>query len=276
MSKHNWVVAIVRGMSKIFFIVVWYMIFTNTPVLAQSFASRTNQLPRERICINENWKFYKYRSIDQADSLIYDVRPVVSDARDDKPADSKPTEAVAFTANRTVLKPWILPTGNMFIRDPEKQYIRPRGNPGSDFPFVQYDFDDRDWETVNLPHDWAIKGPFYSAPNAEIGGGMGRLPVQGVAWYRKKLDIPLTDAGKSIFLGIDGAMSYAMVWLNGQLVGGWPYGYASWSVDLTPFIKVGGKNQLAIRLDNPPNSSRWYPGAGIYRNVWLTKVKPVH
>src|SRR5580658_3785743 len=71
-------------------------------------------------------------------------------------------------------------------------------------------------------------------------------------------------------------MSYATVWLNGKLVGGWPYGYASWTVDLTPYVEPGGRNELAIRLDNPPDFSRWYPGAGIYRNVWLTKTRPVH
>ena len=71
-------------------------------------------------------------------------------------------------------------------------------------------------------------------------------------------------------------MSYATVWLNGQFVGGWPYGYASWRVDLTPFVKFGADNVLAIRLDNPPDSSRWYPGGGIYRNVWLVKTAPVH
>ena len=71
-------------------------------------------------------------------------------------------------------------------------------------------------------------------------------------------------------------MSYATVWLNGQLVGGWPFGYASWRVDLTPYVKPGGTNELAIRLDNPPDSSRWYPGGGIYRNVWLVKTTPLH
>ena len=71
-------------------------------------------------------------------------------------------------------------------------------------------------------------------------------------------------------------MSYAMVWLNGHLVGGWPYGYNSFRLDLTPYVEPGGDNQLAIRIDNPPNSSRWYPGGGIYRNVWLVKTEPVH
>src|SRR5262249_46332096 len=124
----------------------------------------------------------------------------------------------------------------------------------------------------NLPHDWAIAGPFNHAG----GGGMGRLPTAGVGWYRKKLEIPATDSTKSIFLDVDGAMSYAAVWLNGHIVGGWPYGYSSWRLDLTPFVKFGGENELVIRLDNPPSSSRWYPGAGIYRNVWLTKTAPVH
>ncbi|HEU5396253.1 MAG TPA: beta-galactosidase GalB, partial [Verrucomicrobiae bacterium] len=104
----------------------------------------------------------------------------------------------------------------------------------------------------------------------------GRLPAAGVGWYRKRLDIPASDAGKSIFLDVDGAMSYAVVWLNGQIVGGWPYGYASWRVDLTPDLRPGGTNELVIRLDNPPDSSRWYPGAGIYRHVWLIKTSPVH
>ncbi|MGE5447853.1 MAG: beta-galactosidase GalB, partial [Bacteroidales bacterium] len=105
---------------------------------------------------------------------------------------------------------------------------------------------------------------------------MGRLPVNGVAWYRRKLDIPASDAGKSVFLDLDGAMSYAIVWLNGHLVGGWPYGYNSWRLDLTPYIVPRGENHLAIRIDNPNHSARWYSGAGIYRNVWLIKANPVH
>ncbi|MET0646635.1 MAG: beta-galactosidase GalB, partial [Pyrinomonadaceae bacterium] len=74
----------------------------------------------------------------------------------------------------------------------------------------------------------------------------------------------------------DGAMSYAAVWLNGRFVGGWPYGYASFRLDLTPFVEHGAENVVVIRLDNPPDSSRWYPGGGIYRNVWLVKTAPVH
>lgn len=231
---------------------------------------------RELVSINEGWSFYKYKTASDADSLIYDVRPEVGKVNDNKDADSKPTEAVIAETKQTVLKPWVLPSGNEFIKDAVNKYVRPEGNPGSRFSFVLADFDDSSWEKVNLPHDWAIKGPFQTGWNSEVGGGMGRLPSNGVAWYRKKLDISASDAGKSVFLDIDGAMSYAMVWLNGNLVGGWPYGYASWRLDLTPFLVPGGLNQLAIRLDNPNYSARWYPGGGIYRNVWLIKTDPVH
>jgi beta-galactosidase len=101
------------------------------------------------------------------------------------------------------------------------------------------------------------------------------LPIHGVGWYRRTISIDSADAGKSVFLDIDGAMSYAMVWLNGRFVGGWPYGYASFRLELSAFVRPGN-NSLAIRLDNAVDSSRFYPGAGIYRNVWLTKVSPQH
>jgi beta-galactosidase len=212
---------------------------------------------RERISINDGWKFQRTTTI--PDKLIYDRRPDVSNSTD-----------------LEVLKDWILPTANDFIADPAKRHQRPVGSPKSSVIYVQKGFDDSSWKDVTLPHDWAIAGPFLTEPNPIIGGGMGRLPVHGIAWYRRKLSKSAADEGKLVYLDIDGAMSYAMVWLNGNLVGGWPYGYNSFRLDLTPFLQPGDENQLAIRLDNPPDSSRWYPGGGIYRNVWLTKVKPVH
>lgn len=257
-------------------IVTYFLINTATgqsPALPRT-ARGAGFITRERISINEDWKFMRYT--EAADNLVYDVRPEVTDRNDNVVADSKPTESVKVSAAENVLKKWILSTANDFIKDPAKHHQRPAGNPGGDFPFVQNSFDDQGWERVTLPHDWAIKGPFYKEANAIVGGGMGRLPIQGVAWYRRKLMITAADKEKSIYLDIDGAMSYAMVWLNGNLVGGWPYGYNSFRLDLTPYLKPGGDNQLAIRLDNPLNSARWYPGGGIYRNVWLTKVNPVH
>ena len=235
-----------------------------------------DESPRERISINDGWKFMKYASLEEADDLFYDVRPDVVNANDSKDADTPATEAEILEASKKALKPYILPTANPFIKDTSKHHKRPEGHPGSDFPFVQATFDDSSWESVNLPHDWAIKGPFQEGSNAEVGGGMGRLPSNGIAWYRRKIEVTETDKNKSIYLDIDGAMSYAIVWLNGHLVGGWPYGYNSFRLDLTPYINFEGENQLAIRLDNPNHSARWYPGGGIYRNVWLTKTNKVY
>lgn len=256
-----------------FFRLTCFILLPGSFVNAQS---SSQSQTRQRISINEGWRFFKYNSLADADNLIYDVRPAITDATENKVADAKPTEAIKTEATREVLKPWILPTGNRFIKDPSNRHVRPSGNPGSDFQFVKNDFDDSAWEQINLPHDWAIKGPFMAGNNPEVGGGMGRLPSNGVAWYRKKLDISASDKGKSIFLDVDGAMSYAIVWLNGNLVGGWPYGYNSWRVDLSPYVVPGGVNQLVMRIDNPNNSSRWYPGGGIYRNVWLIKTDPIH
>jgi len=228
---------------------------------------------RERVSLNADWRFIPGDPAGNPTDLRYDVRPEVELRVDDGPADARPQEAVPGASADTVLKRWILPTANAFIRDPARHHRRPDGNPGGDVAYVRADFDDRGWAGVTLPHDWAIAGPFVTTGKR---GGMGRLPSAGVGWYRKKLEIPASDAGKSLFLEVDGAMSYATVWLNGHLVGGWPFGYASWQLDLTPYALPGGENQLAIRLDNPPDSSRWYPGGGIYRNVRLTKTQPVH
>ncbi|MBV9850237.1 MAG: DUF4982 domain-containing protein [Armatimonadetes bacterium] len=248
------------------------------PLLSQAVAAQagsspsarlTSEASRERISLNADWRFHQGDPSGDSAGLIYDVRPEVKATSDGGPAEARPTEPVQ------VLKPWILPTGNAFIKDPARLSVRPPGNPGGDVAYVQPGFDDSAWGRVDLPHDWAIEGPF-NVTGEGVGGGMGRLPSPGVGWYRKKLDIPASDAGKSLFLDVDGAMSYTTVWLNGRLVGGWPYGYASWRVDLTPYAAPGGENLLAIRLDNPPDSSRWYPGGGIYRHVWLTKTPPIH
>lgn len=169
------------------------------------------------------------------------------------------------------LKPYLLPSANDFFIFGSK-HTSPVGNPGGEISYVSPDFDDSSWRLLNLPHDWAIEGPF----NIDYDGATGKLPYWGVRWYRKTIDILPTDAGKQIYLDIDGAMSYASVWCNGHYVGGWPYGYASFRLDLTPYVKTGQPNVLAIRLDNPDDSSRWYPGAGLYRNVWLVKTSNVH
>ena len=131
---------------------------------------------------------------------------------------------------------------------------------------------DAAWRKLDLPHDWAIEGPF----RLELTGETGKLPWKGIGWYRKHFKVPATDSGKQIFLDFDGAMAYAQIWLNGQYVGTWPYGYNSFRMDLTPLVQFGKENIVAVRLDTEKWDSRWYPGAGIYRHVWIVKTSVVH
>jgi beta-galactosidase len=133
-------------------------------------------------------------------------------------------------------------------------------------------FDDGGWRTLDLPHDWAIEGPFDKQYNPNTGG----LPVSGVAWYRKHFTV--SDSGRDRFYSVefDGVMSNSRVFLNGHELGGRPYGYSSFELDLTPYLSFGGDNVLAVRVAPEVDSSRWYPGAGIYRNVWLVTTAPVH
>src|SRR5262245_57732129 len=171
------------------------------------------------------------------------------------------------------IKDWITATGNEFVLNPDAtKPNRPASALGAEIAYAQRNFDDRAWRRLNLPHDWGIEGPFKQ----EYPGETGKLPWWGVGWYRKHFTVAESDKGKQIYLDIDGAMAYSAVWLNGKFVGGWPYGYVSFRLDLTPYIAFGVDNTLAIRLDNPPDSSRWYPGGGVYRNVWLVKTAPVH
>ena len=128
------------------------------------------------------------------------------------------------------------------------------------------------WRKLDLPHDWGIESPFIQA----LPGNTGKLPWAGIGWYRKHFKIPPADKGKLLFVDFDGAMSHASVWLNGRYLGQWPYGYASFRLEMTDAVRFDEDNILAVRLDNPPESSRWYPGGGIYRNVWLVKTGPVH
>jgi len=133
-------------------------------------------------------------------------------------------------------------------------------------------FNDNAWRTLNLPHDWAIEGPFSDT----LENNTGLLPWKGIGWYRKHFSLDDSDRGKRIYIDIDGAMANAKVWLNGKYVGEWPYGYTSFRLDLTPYISFDTENIIAVRLDTKNWDSRWYPGAGLYRNVWLVKTSQVH
>jgi beta-galactosidase len=135
------------------------------------------------------------------------------------------------------------------------------------------DFNDSQWRQVRLPHDWAIEGPFDSKLNPHTGA----LPIFGTGWYRKSFTIPQSGKGRYFGIEFDGAMANSRVWLNGKELGGRPYGYIGFGFDLTPYLHFGGEaNVLAVRLTPEDRSSRWYPGAGIYRNVWMDITGPVH
>ncbi len=200
--------------------------------------------PGERASLNAGWRFVKGDPAEAQGKMTY-----------------------------SAIKDWVEASGAEFTTNAALAgKTRPAGDPGGDMAYARNDFDDSHWRLLNLPHDWGVEGPFQQ----EYPGETGKLPWWGAAWYRKHLQIPASDQGRRVCLDLDGAMAYATVWLNGHFIGGWPYGYASWRVDLTPGLKYGADNVIAIRLDNPPNSSRWYPGGGIYRNVWLVKTAPVH
>jgi beta-galactosidase len=136
----------------------------------------------------------------------------------------------------------------------------------------QISFDDSQWKEVTIPHDWAIEGPVM----VDGDGSTGKLPWRDEAWYRKKLEIPASYAGKQIYLVFDGIMSSPKVYINGKLAGEWDYGYSSFYLDVTGYLEPGKENMLAVYVDTRNHGSRWYPGAGIYRKVQMVVVNPVH
>ena len=113
-------------------------------------------------------------------------------------------------------------------------------------------FDDSQWRQLNLPHDWAIEGPFDIKYNARCGG----LPFHGTGWYRKSFTAPADLKDQLVTIEFDGAMYNAHVWINGHLVGSRPFGYIGFQFDLTPFLKPGVENTLAVRLTPEDLSSR--------------------
>ncbi len=143
------------------------------------------------------------------------------------------------------------------------------------------DFDDSDWNSIKIPHDWAIYGPFDKEVDKQIikieqnneyeasekTGRTGALPFVGVGWYRTTLNLPEFTNKKQVLITFDGAMSNAEVFVNGKKVGTRPYGYSYFYFDISNVILKGKENVIAVRLENLPFSSRWYPGAGLYRKV---------
>ena len=138
-------------------------------------------------------------------------------------------------------------------------------------------FDDSQWQTVNLPHDWVVQLPFdrkasYNHGFKPVGPG---YPENSVAWYRRPFDLPPEDAGKRIWIEFDGVFRDAQVFVNGWLVGRHEGGYNSFRYDITDVVNCGGRNDIAVRVDASKFEGWFYEGAGIYRHVWLVKTAPV-
>jgi len=178
---------------------------------------------------------------------LWSIVPVGALALSALPASAAPGERESFNSG------WV------FAREEQ---------PGAD----GQKFDDGNWSKVTLPHDWAIAGPFDPKYNARTGG----LPVHGTGWYRKRFVLPKNAAGKVVTIEFDGAMAYSTVWVNGQEVGSRPNGYIGFEYDITRFLKPGEENVVAVRLAPMDLSTRWYTGAGLYRDVWLEIDDPVH
>ena len=152
-------------------------------------------------------------------------------------------------------------------------------------------YDDSGWQQVRVPHDWAIYGPFDKnndvqrmaivqdgqTESIEHYGRTGGLPFTGVGWYRNSFTLPSYSKGNRVYILFDGAMSNARVYVNGKEAGYWPNGYNSFYFDITDLIEGNGRvNRLAVRLENFEEQSRWYPGAGLYRNVHLITTPGTH
>lgn len=133
-------------------------------------------------------------------------------------------------------------------------------------------FDATQWQTVNLPHDWSVKGQL----SPTLASCTGYLPG-GIGWYRNTLNISQSRQNEKVYLYFEGVYNYSEVYVNGHLLGKRPNGYVSFMYDATPYIQYGKDNVVAVRVDHSQSAdSRWYTGSGIYRNVWLVYSNPIH
>jgi len=136
------------------------------------------------------------------------------------------------------------------------------------------DFDDKNWRALDLPHDWSIEGtPDKDNP---MGNDGGYFPA-GIGWYRKMFTVPASWKGKIVSIYFEGVYMNSEVLINGKSLGVHPYGYTSFSYNLTPYLKLNDKNVLSVRVDNSKQKNcRWYSGSGIYRHVWIVVTNPIH
>src|SRR5215467_14191208 len=150
---------------------------------------------------------------------------------------------------------------------------------GNFLPACSMAYDDGNWRSLDLPHDWAVELPFQNDPDLLNKGffPLGRkYPATSVGWYRRVFELPAQDAGKRITVEFDGAYRETMVLFNGFYVGRHSGGYDPFSFDVSDFAYVGQRNVLLVRVDATQSDGWFYEGAGIYRHVWLVKTSPLH
>lgn len=236
--KFNTIKEYTMSLKKIFCFLVALSLMT--PVFTGQAAAGA-----EKISFNDHWKFSKGESEDACWRLSWNI-----------------------------LEPFLLQTGNDLVKNGEKINFKSRSRPGDGIDRVWPSLDDSTWQKVTLPHDFAIYGPFSRTNDPRDT----YLPCTEIGWYRKTFTLPQAEKDARFYLDFDGVMSHCAVWVNAKLVGGWGYGYTSFRLDITPYLNKDRSqpNLVAVRVARPPMISRWYTGAGIYRNVYLTIARPVH
>jgi beta-galactosidase len=215
-------------------------------------AQKAGDLPREKISLDNDWRFHLGDAPDAGTNLDY---PEVKDLAKTR------LDEIGWGGEIATHLP-----------DPANS------NLGGDLSFVRPGFDDRGWRQLNLPHDWAVELDFDS--KADVGHGF--KPVgkgyaeNNIGWYRREFELSASDLGKTLWLEFDGVFRNSLVWLNGHCLGRHLDGYSTFYYDISRFARCGGTNVLVVRVDATRFQGWFYEGAGIYRHVWLVKTAPLH
>jgi beta-galactosidase len=206
---------------------------------------------RQRLLLDFNWRFNLGDATDAGNTLDYpEIRDLAKAHLDDASRESAlATRRVNAAAT----------------------------NLGANLSFVQNNFDDSAWKSIDLPHDWVVELPFdrrgdESHGFKQIGPRLGNT----IGWYRRKFDLPADDQGHALWIEFDGVYRDSLVWLNGHCLGRNVSGYSSFWYDISKFANFGGSNELVVRVDATRTEGWFYEGAGIYRHVWLVKTDPLH
>ncbi len=211
-------------------------------------------------------------SIDHGDSETQQIINVGHQAASFINVGGKPIKSIKIRVGGTHIASWASIREVMFTGMENQPLHVQKGLPAT--AYAEVGADESGFKNVQLPHDWAIESPFLMEEPNETG----KLPWNGWGWYRKSFAVPADFSAEKdrYYLDFDGVMANPQVYVNGKKAGEWAYGYNSFRVDITPYLEAGKENLVAVMASNLPLSTRWYPGAGIYRHVWLEKTTPVH